>query len=374
MRILITGGAGFIGSQVTSAALTAGHDVIVLDSLLAQVHGPDVVPPKLDCEFRLGDCRDFTTVQSAIQGVDVVVHLAALTGVGQSMHEGVAYTDVNCVGTACVLQAAVGEDSVSRVVLSSSRAVYGEGRYRCSQGHRFTPAPRSAPQLAQGHWEHSCPVCGESSTPVPTDEGSPLTTGSLYGATKEAQEQLARSMCAPRGLEHVVLRYFNVYGAGQAPNNPYTGILGVFARRGREGLASPVYEDGGMLRDFVHVSDVARATVSACEAPAHQACGTWNIGTGIPIAVMDLAAAIASEQNAPAPLVTGEYRVGDVRHCYADMSGTSDCFRFVPKMSLADGLREYLSWFSTQKLTPVPDPATELLAAGLTGRPAQSTP
>ncbi|MHB8705487.1 MAG: NAD-dependent epimerase/dehydratase family protein [Coriobacteriia bacterium] len=371
MRILITGGAGFIGTRLSAAATAAGHDVVVLDSLLAQVHGPVPSEPALPCEFHRADCRDLEAVQRAVRGVEVVVHLAALTGVGQSMHEGVSYADVNCVGTATVLQAAVQEGSVRRVVLSSSRAVYGEGRYCCQERHVFTPAPRSSAQLAQGQWEHTCSVCGQPARPAPTDEDAPLATGSLYGATKEAQEQLVQSMCVPRGIEHVILRYFNVFGAGQAANNPYTGILGVFARRGHAGRPSPLYEDGMMLRDFIHVSDVVSASMRACEESAVVACGTWNVGTGQPISVLELATAVAREQAAPVPKVTGEYRVGDVRHCYADVRDAKEHFGFTSRVSLEDGLQEYLGWFSRQTLTAVPDPAAELLTMGLAGRPVE---
>lgn len=374
MRVLVTGGAGFIGSRLARECVSKGHEVRVVDSLLPQVHGPCPSPPDPDVEFQRADCRDLEAMTRAVRGVEVVVHLAALTGVGQSMYEAVGYTDVNCVGTSTVLQAALQEASVRRVVLSSSRAVYGEGAYTCKSLHSFTPRARSARQLAEGVWEHHCPTCGQDAQPLPTGEHSPLDTGSLYGATKEAQEQLVRSMCVPRDVEHVILRYFNVYGSGQSPNNPYTGILGVFARAGRSALPIPVYEDGLMLRDFIHVSDVVAATLLAIQNAGDTVNSTWNVGSGRPTSVLELAKTIAALQSAPEPVITGEYRVGDIRHCYADTNRTAAGLGFVPAMDLDRGLAEYLEWYATQVIETVPDASAELRSAGLAGESGSRRP
>ena len=276
-------------------------------------------------------------------GCEVLVHLAALTGVGQSMYETREYVDVNGVGTAVVL-AAAGAAAVERVVLSSSRAVYGEGAYRCERGHVFTPTARRLADLADARWDHACPECGATSIALPVAESSPMMATSVYGASKVAQEQLVRAVCGTAGMDHSILRYFNVFGSGQAVGNPYTGIIGVFARSGAGKQASPIYEDGGMIRDFVHVSDVVAATCAAAEGrmPEVVVC---NVGTGTPVTIGHLADVMARLQGAPAPIVSGQYRAGDIRHCYAD-TARLDAAGLTAKVSLEAGLTEYLDWFA----------------------------
>jgi dTDP-L-rhamnose 4-epimerase len=352
---------------VCDMCLARGHRVVVLDSMLPQIHGEKSAPLPADVEVHVADCRDMEAVRSAANGADVVVHLAALTGVGQSMYEAADYTSVNCVGTAVVMQA-VADVGVRRVVLSSSRAVYGEGPHRCENGHGWVPRARSYESLSHGEWEHRCPMCGLPGVPLPADESLAPSTSSVYGATKVAQEQLVSSMGEARGVETAVLRYFNVYGVGQAPNNPYTGILGVFSRAGRAGRASDLFEDGRMLRDFVHVRDVTRATLLACELPLPGGSITVNVASGQPVTIGDLGRIVAELQGASPPVVSGRFRMGDVRHCFANTQRSRELGGFAPDVDLAAGLRGYLDWFNDQELLPVPDATSELEGHGLGGR------
>jgi len=357
VRICVTGGAGFIGQALVSRLLERGHDVTVLDT--------DAVPSD-DVRVVQGDVRDTEAVLDAAAQSDVLVHLAALTGVGQSMYELRDYTAINGGGTAAVLEV-LPRTSVQRIVLASSRAVYGEGTLRCTRSHLFAPGPRPRAALDEQRWDHSCPVCGAESEVVPTPETSPMLPTSVYGATKAYQEHATRAVCMGRGVESVVLRPFNVYGPRQRLDNPYTGILGVFARNGREGRPSPVYEDGRMVRDFVFVDDVVLAFLSAVERGAPAPDAVANVGTGTGTTVWELAQLVAELQGAPAPVVTGECRVGDIRHSLADAAAAESLLDVRCTTDLHTGVSRYLDWFEDQPLPAVPDPAVELRNEGLWG-------
>jgi dTDP-L-rhamnose 4-epimerase len=277
VNVLVTGGAGFIGRHLVKRLVGAGYSVRVLDSLSEQIHGPSASePPELTgAEFVHGDVRDAECLAVALVDIDAVVHLAAETGVGQSMYEAERYVDANDRGTACLVQALVRCQRPVRVVLASSRAVYGEGLYRCQHCGEVSPPPRDGSALGRGVWNLVCPVCGGAIDPLPTHEEARTDPGSVYAATKLAQEHLCRILGTAYGLSWVILRYFNVYGPGQSLSNPYTGILSTFHARAAHGNAIEVYEDGRESRDFVFVDDVVEATRLALCSSQRISRGRW---------------------------------------------------------------------------------------------------
>ena len=345
-RVLVTGGAGFIGSHVVDALLARGDEVTVLDVLHPQVHGAARVPPAyLDPEVRLvvGDVRDRDTLAPLLDEAEVVVHLAAYTGVGQSMYQVRDYLDVNVVGTGVLLEL-LGDDrrGVRALAIASSRAVYGEGAYRCVTCGVVTPHSRSTAQLLAGEWEPRCPQCGGPATAVPTPEGTVLRPASVYALSKQSQEQTALVVGAARDLPVVALRYFNVYGSRQSLSNPYTGVIPALVSRALRGRPPEVYEDGEESRDFVHVSDVVRATLLAVDglAPAGPGPGgpVFNVGSGDRRSLVDVARAVAAALDGPEPVVTGKFRLGDVRHSQADLTHVRTVLGFEPAMSFAEGI------------------------------------
>lgn len=367
MQVLVTGGLGFIGTHLVQSLAQRGHGVVALDALLPEVHPKKPGAPD-GVDLVIGDVRDPDALARVTRSVDVVVHLAGRTGVGQSMYLGAEYVDTNVLGTAQLLDAIRSSPSIRRLILASSRAVYGEGPYRCELGHELTPPPRQRELLERGAWEPVCPSCGCPATPIPCHESAPLVATSVYGATKTAAEQLVSVACTAAGLERVLLRYFNVYGPGQSLGNPYTGVLGVFARCGREQRPASVYEDGLISRDFIHVDDVVRATVAAIEEELPSPELLLNVSTGVRTTMFQLAVTMAQLQGAPEPLVTGEFRVGDVRHSVGNPTTTIKQLRVSPRVDLASGLETYLDWFCTQDLPPIADAADELRAEGFLGR------
>jgi dTDP-L-rhamnose 4-epimerase len=326
MRVLVTGGAGFIGSHVVEALASAGHEVRVLDALLPCVH-PDGVPPfsgDPGFEFVHGDVRDAQTVDDALRGISVVCHLAAMVGLGIDFDDAPMYAGCNDLGTA-VLLAAMARARATRLVMASSMVVYGEGAYSCAgHGLAATPPPRQAADLDAGAFEPRCERCGEPLSPELVPEDAPLGPRNVYAATKLAQEHLAGSWARATGGHAVALRYHNVYGPGMPRDTPYAGVASFFRSCLEAGRAPRVFEDGRQLRDFVHVRDVAGATVTAIEAvggPAVPggpgALRAYNVGSGTPRTVGQLASALAAAYGGPSPVVTGEYRLGDVRHVTA---------------------------------------------------------
>lgn len=359
VRILVTGGAGFIGSHLTPALLRAGFEVRIVDNLSPQIHGPLTSRPSwLDdrsIEFIHGSVTSEKDMRAAVVGVDAVVHLAAETGTGQSMYEIARYNSVNTQGTAVLLDILANDSGhpVQRVLLASSRSVYGEGAYICevcSLDRRVYPDSRTAKQLAAHRWDHLCESCGAVLTAVRTREDDQVKPASIYGATKFAQEELVRIACSSLGIGYAILRLQNVYGEGQSLNNPYTGILSIFSTRIRRGLPLPIFEDGQETRDFVHVEDVANSLVASLqtETPANRAI---NVGVGLKTTVMEIASHLSAAFNvSPNLIVTGQYRRGDIRHNWADIGRLRDILGYEPQIGLADGLRRFAAWVESQPL------------------------
>ncbi|MCQ8782978.1 NAD-dependent epimerase/dehydratase family protein [Mangrovibrevibacter kandeliae] len=347
-RYLITGGLGFIGRALCDDLLAAGYDVRVLDALIPQVHGDTRVAVDPRVEVIEGDVRDHEKVRQAIAGVDGVFHLAAEVGVGQSMYEIERYVSGNDVGTAVLLQELI-DSPVRRIVVASSMSVYGEGLYLTSDGERVADARRVASRIREGAWE---PVTqdGRLLEPVPTDESKPVDLASIYALTKYAQERAVQIFGTAYGVETVALRLFNVFGAGQALSNPYTGVLANFASRLMNGQAPTIFEDGQQRRDFVHVRDVARAFRLAMERP--EAVGeVINIGSGRIYPISKVASLLAAAMGTPeiAPEILGKARSGDIRNCFADIGKARRLLGFEPQHALEDSLEEFVAWVRAEK-------------------------
>jgi dTDP-L-rhamnose 4-epimerase len=365
-RVLITGGAGFIGSHVADALLARGYQVRVLDSLDAQVHGEETHgqrPPYLASEVELvrGDVRDPDAVTRALEGVDMVFHLAAAVGVGQSMYEIVRYTDVNNLGTAVLLEALL-KQPVRRLVVASSMSIYGEGAYARPDGSLVAPAPRELAQLRRAEWEVR-DVDGTVLAPVPTTEEKAAMPESVYALSKYDQEKLCLLFGRAYDVPVVALRFFNVYGERQALSNPYTGVLAIFAARYLNGRAPRIFEDGEQRRDFVHVRDLAQACVLALESTQVRDA-VFNVGSGESQSIASLAERLGRVVGMEhiAPEITGQYRAGDIRHCFADISTIRTALGFEPRIALDDGLAELAAWLETQQGEDKSDEAARQLA------------
>ena len=315
MKVLLTGGAGFIGTHVLAQLRAHGHDAVVYDSLRPDVHRG--AAPRIDGLVR-ADVRDAAALDRVLPGVDVVVHLAAKVGLGVDVQDLPDYADSNVHGTA-VLLAAMARAGVGQLVLASSMVVYGEGLGHCAEHGDVRPGPRRAAELAAGRFEPPCPVCGAELAPALVDEDAPLDPRNAYAASKLGQEQFAASWARATGGSVAALRYHNVYGPGLPIDTPYAGVAAIFLSALRRGEQPQVFEDGGQRRDFVHVRDVAAATVAAAEQPP-DGTRAWNVGSGTPRTVHDLAAALSAAVGGPGVAVTGRYRLGDVRHITADSS------------------------------------------------------
>jgi dTDP-L-rhamnose 4-epimerase len=349
-RALITGGAGFIGSYVADELLARGFAVRALDALLPQVHGPERRRPGyLDDEVELipGDVRDRDVVRRALERVDVVYHLAARVGVGQSMYEVAEYTSVNNHGTAVLLEALIARP-VERLVVASSMSIYGEGLYRDSDEQIHDHVQRTTDQLARDEWDPRASD-GRPLIPVPTPETKNPSLASLYALSKFDQERMCLLVGSAYRIPTVALRFFNVYGPRQALSNPYTGVLAIFAARLLNGSPPLVFEDGLQRRDFVHVRDVATACRLALEVDAAIG-GVFNIGSGHAMSIREVAEHMARVMNKPiAPKMTGEYRVGDIRHCTADIGLARRVLGYQPQIEFDAGLAELAGWLATQE-------------------------
>lgn len=352
MNVLITGGAGFIGSHLAKLLSARGHTVTVLDNLSPQIHNTPAFDTSLQDVARCihADVRDRDTLADAIADAEVVVHLAAETGTGQSMYAIHHYSDVNVLALAGLLDILMNTQShVRRVVLASSRAVYGEGQYLCPDCGIFSPPARSAAQLAQHQWDIVCPTCGARAQPIPTREDALLQPQSIYASNKQTQEQLVTITCQARGIEAVVLRYQNVYGPGQSLKNPYTGMIGIFFSLLVQGKPILLFEDGEPSRDFVYIDDVAAATAAAVDRPI-AAGQTVNVGMGLPIAVREVAATLGIALGVdPEMVVTQKGRIGDIRHCYADTTRLVNDLGYTPQVDFSEGIRRYVDWALTQR-------------------------
>lgn len=369
-RVLVTGGAGFIGSHVVEELLGSGYAVRVLDSLCPQVHGEEQQWPvclrETDAELCFGDVRDVVAVRRAMRGVDAVVHLAARVGVGQSMYEIAGYTAENQLGTAVLLEAIV-QRPVRRLVVASSMSVYGEGLCEDEQGRIRTDATRLPQQLALGQWEPT-DALGALLRPVPTPESKPVTLASNYALCKYAQEQQAMILGRAYRVPTIALRFFNVYGPRQALSNPYTGVLAIFASRLLNGRPPVIYEDGLQRRDFVSVHDIARACRLALEAD-NVSHAVINVGSGQSHTVLQLARSLAEALDCARvePHIRSEHRVGDIRHCFADISLARSLLGYEPQVGLSQGLAELARWLSGQVAEDRIEAAhAELASRGLT--------
>lgn len=359
--VLVTGGAGFIGSNLVPLLVDKGYHVRVLDTLSPQVHGMlpgrslDWLQGSSGVEFRRASVTSEADLRASLDGVSTVVHLASETGTGQSMYEIDRYCRENVQGTALLMHliANGAAPDVRRVLLSSSRSVYGEGAYvhaDSAHGERINPAPRSAKDLREHRWEPRCPATGAPLTAVPTREDDRTAPASIYAATKLMQEDLVRIGCSSARLDYATLRLQNVFGEGQSLKNPYTGLLSIFSTRIRRSLELPIFEDGLESRDFVHVLDVAAAFVAALEAPV-AVNGIINVGSGVGTPIIEVARALCRAFDAKENIrVTGEFRLGDIRHNVADISRLRQHLNIVPKISLDEGLARFAAWVNEQPL------------------------
>jgi dTDP-L-rhamnose 4-epimerase len=349
-KVLVTGGAGFLGSHLADALLQRGHAVRIYDNLSAQVH-PSGLPAYLatEVEFVHADMRDPEALAQAVRGVDAIFHLAAAVGVGQSMYEIAHYMGANTLGTANLLQVLLKtRTELEKLVVASSMSIYGEGKYLCPQCGEQCPPPRSLEQLKRKQWETLCPLCGEALAPVPCDEAKPLQCTSIYSLSKKDQEEMALLFGRTYGVPVVALRYFNIYGTRQALSNPYTGVAAIFASRLLNGRAPIIFEDGRQMRDFVSVHDVVEANLLAMDCPAAQGMAI-NIGSGEPISVREIAATLGRELGASIPAdISGKYRAGDIRHCFADIRQAARVLGYKPKVSFVEGIRELAGWLRSQ--------------------------
>src|SRR5947207_270690 len=345
-RVLITGGAGFIGSHTSDLLLEAGYQVRLLDNLTPQVHGPSREPPVYlnpEAELIVGDVTDHAALDRALRGVDLVLHLASTVGVGQSMYDMVSYVHNNEVGTATLLEA-LAKRPVARLVVASSMSIYGEGLCRDDSKRLVYPAERSTHQLRSARWELE-DANGQALTPVPTPESKPPSLSSVYALNKYAQERLCLMVGKSYGIAAAALRFFNVYGPRQALSNPYTGVLAIFAARLLNGRSPMIFEDGRQRRDFVSVHDVATACRLAMRAEA-AAGSAINIGSGTGATVEEIACRLATTLGCPQlpPDITGRFRVGDIRHCFADIALARQVLGYAPAVTLESGITELAGW------------------------------
>lgn len=367
--VLITGGAGFIGSHLADELLRHGYRVRVLDSLLPQVHGPDAGRPEYlapEVELVRGDVRDPKAVKRALVGVEAVYHLAALVGVGQSMYEIESYTSVNSIGTAVVLEAIARGGGVRKVVVASSMSIYGEGMYRDAKGGLHDAVQRPVERLRRGEWEVT--DGSEVLVPVPTPEGKGASLASVYALSKYHQERMALIVGSSYRIPVVALRFFNVFGPRQALSNPYTGVLAIFASRLLNRNPPRIFEDGLQQRDFVSVYDVATACRLALEVDQDQA-RIFNIGSGSSIRILEVQRRLARLLNCEElePEITQSYRAGDIRHCFADIGAARAVLGYQPKVGFDEGLAELVGWLEGQiAVDRVLEAHAELTDRGLT--------
>jgi dTDP-L-rhamnose 4-epimerase len=367
-RLLITGGAGFIGSHLVDRLVATGRSVRVLDVLEAQVHGASTGYRNPDAQYVEGSVLNRELVSSALAGVEAVVHLAAQVGVGQSMYEMARYVRDNGLGTAVLLEAvAERRDSVSSLVVASSMSIYGEGLYACAAcGVEDAHVVRSVDALSDRRWEPVCSSCGSEATPMPTPERKRLDCDSVYATTKRDQEELCLVFGRAYGVRSVALRFFNTYGPRQSLSNPYTGVAAIFASRLLNRAAPLVFEDGLQSRDFVHVSDIVRAIELSLNSDRAQDVAL-NVGTGVATTVLDVAEALAAGLEVDlAPEIVNRFRQGDIRHCYADISAAKEILGYEPAVSLQDGMKNLIGWLVTD--APPAEDKTQRSTAELAAR------
>lgn len=347
-KILVTGGAGFIGSHLVDKLIELGHEVMVFDNLEPQVHGDGQKIPQYlnkECEFIKGDVRNRDELKKALKDREIVFHQAAAVGVGQSMYEINKYTEVNILGTSNLLDILANENHrVKKLIIASSMSVYGEGKYRCVNCGVVYPKLRSLSQLKKGEWEMRCPFCNQEVQSLPTDEEKPLHPTSVYSISKRDQEEMCLTIGRAYRIPTVALRYFNVYGPRQALSNPYTGVAAIFSSRILNNHPPCIFEDGLQSRDFTHVSDIIRANLLAMENKKAD-YEVFNVGTGWPLTVLSIAEALIKSLSSSVDMnIVKKYREGDIRHCYADISKIRDRLGFQPKVKFEKGISEFVGW------------------------------
>ena len=357
-NVLITGGAGFIGSNVALKLIAKGYNVTVLDTLSKQIHGknPEETSPlylsiKDKVKFIKGSVTSREDWMKALDGQEAVIHLAAETGTGQSMYEIEKYVETNIGGTALLLDILTNtKHNVKRVLVAESRAIYGEGKYHCEKCGDVYPMDRKDEDMAKGDFECHCPMCGGKVTLVGTTEDSAIHPSSVYGISKQVQGQLVHLVCPTIGVESVSFRYQNVYGPGQSLSNPYTGILSIFSTRIKNHNGINIFEDGKETRDFVYIEDVVDATILGLEVP--EANGhVFNVGTGVATDVLTVANTLCDKYGIKVPItVSGNYRLGDIRHNFADITPARQILGFEPKWSFSDGIEQFTNWVNQQEI------------------------
>ena len=351
MRVLVTGGAGFIGSFLVEALLKDGNDMRILDNLEEQVHHgkkPEYLPK--DAEFMMGDVRNREDWQKALVGIDVVAHCASAVGVGQSQYEIAKYTDVNAVGMANLLDVLANEKhTVKHVLVPTSMTAYGEGLYRCRQHGNCRPGMRHEKHMQAHCWEPICPLCPKTVEPFPTPEDALRFPASVYAITKNIQEELLLSFGRTYGIKTTAFRLFNVFGPRQSLSNPYTGVTAIFLSRLKNGEAPVIYEDGGQTRDFISVHDVVRAFQLGIKH--EEANGeAFNIGSGKPTTIVQIAKTLSSLTNIHIePQITGQFRKNDIRHCFADNSKAKKILSWAPTITFEQGMKELVEWSAKEK-------------------------
>ena len=352
MKVLVTGGAGFVGSHTADALLAKGHQVRVFDNLEPQVHGAEAgIPAYLskEVEFIKGDVRDRAALHKALSGMDAVFHLAAMVGVGQSMYDIIRYVEVNSLGGAVLLDILANEKhTIQKVVVASSMSIYGEGQYHCRHCGVVHPKLRHEAQLESRDWEMHCPKCGMTVTPQPTNEEKPLFPTSIYAISKRDHEEMFLATGLAYNIPTVALRYFNIYGSRQALSNPYTGVAAIFSSRLLNHKPPLVFEDGLQSRDFIHVSDIVQANMLVFESEEAD-YQVFNVGTGRKLTIMDVGN-ILSEKLDPeqTPQILNQFRAGDIRHCYSDINKISK-LGYTPKVRFEDGMDELVEWVREQQ-------------------------
>ena len=349
MRVLITGGAGFIGQHLAAQLLSDGHGVTLLDNYSPQVHlAPGALSAEIAGHVQLiqADVRDMAQVKEQLRCHEVLVHLAAETGTGQSMYEVERYNAVNISATAGIFHALANDSrrTIQKVVVASSRSIYGEGRYSCEIHGLVSPGSRNVDDMKSGRFEPLCPHCKGTVALRPTDEEAPFQPSSFYGLTKQVQEQSTLLFAAALGISGVALRYQNVFGPGQALHNPYTGILAIFSGLAKAGKTIEVFEDGEESRDFVYIDDVVNAT-AACVQPSFSGIHALNVGSGTATRVIEVAREISGYYGGSSEVkISGAFRVGDIRHNLADLQRIQAALGYVPKWSFKQGLYKFLDW------------------------------
>ncbi len=348
-KVLVTGGAGFIGSHLVDRLVELGHKVRVFDSLEPQVHGNSQSIPKYlneECKFIEADIRNRKQLKEALEEIEVIFHQAAVVGVGQSMYQVHKYVEVNTLGTANLLDILVNEKhNVEKLIVASSMSVYGEGKYQCDNCGKVYPKLRSLEQLKRREWEMRCPLCGKSVEGIPTPEEKPLYPTSIYAISKRDQEEICLTTGRAYDIPTVALRYFNVYGPRQALSNPYTGVAAIFSARIKNRHNPIIFEDGLQSRDFIHVRDIVQANILAMEKEEAN-FEVFNVGMGRKLTILDMANILIKKlgKDELHPEIVSKYREGDIRHCYADITKIQRKLRYTPEVKFEDGISDLIDW------------------------------